>query len=142
MAEALGETYREARRAMSAALRKRNPLLLHEWRKQTKYHALQTRLMRMLFPEALQDRTGATRELAELLGTVQDIQVVLDGVNEWGDAPEGLVEALKARRKLLIGEAERKGKKLFAQRPKAWTAATLKGEHKQPLDREHAEADL
>lgn len=142
MAEALSETYRQARNAMKAALKKRDPLLLHEWRKQTKYHALQTRLMRMAFPEMLQNRTGAARELAELLGTAQDIEVVLEGAKGWEDAPEGFADALEERRKALVDDAEKAGKKLFSDKPKAWRAATLQGDAQQALDREEAETDL
>jgi hypothetical protein len=142
MAEALADTYREAKRAMRAALKKRDPVLLHEWRKQTKYHALQTRLMRMIFPEMLQARTGATRELAELLGTAQDIEVVLDGAAGWEDAPEGFFQALRERREALIDEAEKAGRKLFSDRAKAWAEVTLKGDAQQALEREEAEAEL
>jgi hypothetical protein len=140
IAEALGDTYREARKAMKAALKKREPVLLHEWRKQTKYHALQTRLMRMGFPEMLQARTGTARELAELLGTAQDIEVVLEGAEGWEAAPEGFFDALKDRRAALIDEAEKAGKKLFADKPKVWAAATLQGEAEQVPEREEAEA--
>jgi hypothetical protein len=37
---ALGDTYKAARAAMRAALEDEEPELLHEWRKQAKYHAL------------------------------------------------------------------------------------------------------
>ena len=125
MAKALAQTYREARRSMKAALKDQDPLLIHEWRKQTKYHALQTRLMRMTFPEMLQDRTGAARELAELLGSVQDIEVVLESAKDWDDAPDGFAEGLEERRKALIEDAAHAGGKLFADKPKAWAARLL-----------------
>lgn len=127
---------------MKAALKKRDPLLLHEWRKQTKYHALQTRLMRMIFPEVLQARTGTARELAELLGSVQDIEVVLEGAKGWADAPEGFVEALEERRGALIDDAEKAGKKLFSARTKEWRDALLTGPTQEIPDREEAAADL
>jgi hypothetical protein len=142
MAGALGETYREARRAMKAALKKRDPLLLHEWRKQTKYHALQTRLMRMIFPEVLQARTGTARELAELLGTVQDIEVVLEGTQGWADAPEGFNDALEERRKGLIDDAEKAGRKLFSASTKEWRGEVLRPPVQEISDREEAQADL
>ena len=142
MAEALGDTYRKVRQAMKKAVKKRDPLLLHEWRKQTKYHALQTRLMRMIFPEMLQARTGAARELAELLGTVQDIEVVLEGALGWMEAPDGFAEALNERRTSLIDDAEKAGRKLFSAKTKEWAAATLQGDAQQSADREEAEAGL
>lgn len=120
MAEALVDTYREARDTMKKALKDHDPLLLHEWRKQTKYHALQARLMRLTFPETLEDRTSASRKLAELLGHAQDIEVVLESVRDWEEAPEALIPALKERRKELVADAEHAGRKLFSDKPKAF----------------------
>ncbi len=120
MAEALVDTYREARLAMKAAMKEHDPLLLHEWRKQTKYHALQASLMRLTFPETLEDRTSASRKLAELLGGIQDIEVVLESVRDWPEAPDALVPALKERRKELVADAEHAGRKLFSDKPKAF----------------------
>jgi hypothetical protein len=120
MAKAMVETYREARDTMKKALKDHDPLLLHEWRKQTKYHALHARLMRLTFPETLEDRTSASRKLAELLGNIQDIEVVLESVRDWEEAPEALVPALKERRKELVADAEHAGRKLFSDKPKAF----------------------
>jgi hypothetical protein len=110
MAEALVSTYRQARRAMKIAAKKHDPLKLHEWRKQTKYHALQARLMRLTFPETLEDRTSAARKLSDILGDVHDIEVVLEGAKDWAEAPEGFKPALKERRKQLIDDAEHAGR--------------------------------
>lgn len=120
MVDAMGETYREARQAMKAAMKKSDPLLLHEWRKQTKYHALQARLLRTMFPEMLMDRLVAARRLSDVLGEAQDIEVVLEGAKDWAEAPEGFFEVLEERRTALIAEARAAGEKLFREKPKAW----------------------
>jgi CHAD domain len=125
MAKAMVATYREGRSAMKKALKRNDPLLLHEWRKQTKYHALQARLMRLTFPETLEDRTSAARKLAELLGDIQDIHVVLESARDWAEAPEGFSVALKERRKELIADAQHAGRKLFSEKPKAFRARLL-----------------
>jgi CHAD domain-containing protein len=120
--EALEETYRGARRAMKHALEERDAETLHEWRKQTKYHALQARLMRSMFPELL-SRVGAVRDLSDKLGEVQDIEIVLEGIKGWRTGPKGLAEALRQRRDMLVAEAESEGLALFSDKPKAWAKA-------------------
>ncbi len=117
---ALVGTYRAARQAMEAALADKTPEKLHEWRKQTKYHALQVRLMRHQFPDALLPRLGSARDLSDVLGEVQDIEIVLDAAKGWRSAPSGFRAALTARREQLVGAAERAGKVLFGDKPRAW----------------------
>ena len=75
---------------MRDALEHEAPELLHEWRKQAKYHALQARLMRQQFPDALDKRVAGVRDLAELLGEVQDIEVVVAGAKGWRERPSGI----------------------------------------------------
>lgn len=120
LAGALGETYRMARKAMREALENEQPELLHEWRKQAKYHALQARLMRQQFPDALDRRVAGVRDLAELLGEVQDIEVVVAGVKGWRERPAGLLDVLAVRRKSLVTGARAAGAALFSEKPKAW----------------------
>ena len=121
MMDALGETYRLSRIAMKDALKDEDAELLHEWRKQTKYHALQARLMRLHFPDVLDQRVAAVRDLAGLLGEVQDIEVVSEGVKGWREGPKGLSDVLEARRKALVTGARATGAALFAEKPKAWS---------------------
>jgi hypothetical protein len=120
LAKSLGETYRMARKAMRDALDGEDPALLHEWRKQAKYHALQARLMRQQFPDALDRRVAGVRDLAELLGEVQDIEVVVEGVKGWRERPAGFLNVLDARRKSLVTGARAAGAALFSEKPKAW----------------------
>jgi hypothetical protein len=120
LAEALANSYRASRKAMKAALATSEPALLHEWRKQAKYHALQARLVRQAFPGTLDERHIAARDLAEVLGAVQDIEVVLEGIAGWEERPETLGEALQARRGELIEEARVAGEALFGAKTSAW----------------------
>lgn len=120
LAAALGETYRQARESMREALDSGRPELLHEWRKQAKYHYLQARLMRQQFPDALDRRVAGVRDLAELLGEVQDIEVVVEGAKRWRERPAGFLDVLDARRKSLVAGASAAGAALFSEKPKAW----------------------
>ncbi len=117
---ALADTYRLVRKTMRAALEGKEPELLHEWRKQTKYHALQARLMRQQFPDALDRRVAGVRDLAALLGEVQDIEVVVAGAKGWRERPQGFFEVLEARRQSLVTGATATGAALFATKPKGW----------------------
>jgi hypothetical protein len=141
--EALKDTYREARRAMRRALEDPDPEALHEWRKRTKYHALQARLLRSMFPGLL-PRVGATRDLSDKLGEAQDIEIVLEGMKGWRDAPKGLADALRARRETLVAQAARDGVGLFAEKPKAWAKSVdaPPPPPAQALDLNGAEADV
>jgi hypothetical protein len=140
VAEMLAEGYRASRRAMKTALESGDPELLHEWRKQAKSHALQARLVRQKFPAALEERHIAARDLAELLGAVQDIEVVFEGVSDWQEAPENLADALQARRSELIEEARAAGEALFGAKTKAWTKvlASRKRRKAAPAKRKRA----
>ena len=120
LVKGLGETYRLTRETMGEALTHEKPELLHEWRKQAKYHALQSRLMRQQFPDALERRVAGVRDLAELLGEVQDIEVVAAGAKGWRERPAGFLEVLEARRKSLVTGARAAGAALFSEKPKAW----------------------
>jgi len=117
---ALAETYRIARRAMKVALETDDADSLHEWRKQAKYHALQVRLMRQQFPDALDRRVAGVRDLAELLGEVQDIEILSEAAHGWKQRPAGFYEVLKTRRAALVTGARASGAALFADKPRAW----------------------
>jgi hypothetical protein len=120
MTQALAETYRLARASMKAALEDEDPELMHEWRKQAKYHALHARLLRLTFPDALDQRVAAVRDLAGLLGEAQDIEVVAAGAKGWKEGPRGFFDVLEVRRKALVTGARATGAALFAEKPKAW----------------------
>jgi len=120
LVKALAETYRMARAAMKTALESSEAELLHEWRKQAKYHALQVRLMRQQFPDALDRRVAGVRDLAELLGEVQDIEVVAEASLTWKQRPSGFFDVLKTRRTALVTGATATGAALFAEKPKSW----------------------
>lgn len=131
IAEKLAESYRASRQAMKVALETGEPEMLHEWRKQAKSHALQARLVRQMFPETLEERHIAARDLAELLGAVQDIEIVFEGIANWAEGPEGLAEALQARRSELIEEARVAGEALFGAKTKAWAKLLARRKRKE-----------
>jgi CHAD domain-containing protein len=131
LAHTLGSTFDKAREAMLAAYAKDVPAAYHEWRKQTKYHALQLRLVRNIFPQ-VEARIEAARDLANLLGGVQDVEVLSHGLAA-GRNDHHIFGALKARKSVMLQGAKIAGEVLFASHRKAWSRS---------LDREHAAPDL
>lgn len=122
LAEGLARSYREARRAMVEAMDDPTPELLHEWRKQAKYHALQMRIARRVYPD-LEKLIGETRDLAEKLGHLQDIEVLRLAIAPGMD--DRLLLALELRRRDLRIEARIEGEKLFELKRGAWADQTL-----------------
>jgi CHAD domain-containing protein len=122
LAHGLGQTYSKAKAAMRSAYFGDRPELFHEWRKQTKYHALQLRLVRQVLP-AVEPRIEAARDLAELLGAVQDVEVLVIGLAEGRNAAH-VIAALAARRRAMLEGARVAGEALFALKRKQW-ARTL-----------------
>jgi CHAD domain-containing protein len=123
LAHSLGRTYGKARDAMADAYEGDAPDLFHEWRKQTKYHALQLRLVRHVFP-AVEPRIEAARDLAELLGAVQDIEVLVTGLSDGRNQP--IIAALDGRRRAMLNGARVGGEALFSLKAKDWARAIHK----------------
>jgi CHAD domain-containing protein len=123
LAHGLGKTYDKARVAMTDAYEGDAPELFHEWRKQTKYHALQLRLVRHVFPAA-EPRIEAARDLAGLLGAVQDIEVLVTGLSDGRN--QSIIAALNGRRHAMLNGARVAGEALFALKSKDWARAIHK----------------
>jgi hypothetical protein len=100
LADGILASYRAARTTMTAAVRESTPEAFHEWRKRAKAHGLQLRLAKLLFP-LVSERVVAVRDLAQCLGAIQDIEV------------------------LLQASAREQGRGLFGEKPKAWSKRAL-----------------
>jgi CHAD domain-containing protein len=126
LADGIAASYRASRRAMKAAFEDPHPEAFHEWRKQAKAHGLQLRVSRIVFPR-IAERVAAVRELAECLGHIQDVEVLLQAMK--GEVGEGIdpriPEALEAERRKMQAGAEDQGHALFGEKLKAWTARAL-----------------
>ena len=123
LAHGLGKTYDKAQSAMAEAYQGEAPELFHEWRKQTKHHALQLRLVRHVF-STVDLRIEAARDLARLLGAVQDIEVLVTGLSDGRN--QHIIAALDGRRRAMLQSAQKAGEALFGQKPKDWSRAVGK----------------
>jgi CHAD domain-containing protein len=116
------QSYRRARRAMSAAYEVPAPEHFHEWRKGVKYHWYHTRILRPLWDKALAARADAGNVLGEMLGSHHDLVVLratlLDEAGGFGRGRpiSALVELIDRRRSELESDARPLGMRLFAEK--------------------------
>jgi CHAD domain-containing protein len=73
--DGLQRNYQRARRAFRAAQRRPQPAVLHEWRKQAKYHRNQLALVAPLWPQG-RARLRGLDTLSDLLGWHHDLHVL------------------------------------------------------------------
>src|SRR5262245_36927771 len=116
------QTYRRARRAMSAAYDDPTPEHFHEWRKAAKYHGYHVRLLRPLWDDQLGARRHGTDALSDLRGADPDLVVfesTLSASNGVGAKALRRVQRLIDRRRDEIeARARPVGMRLFAEKPR------------------------
>lgn len=113
----LEATWDAARAALKVARRDGGDDDWHEWRKRTKDHWYQARLLQPIWPEMMAPHVAGADHLGELLGLAGDLAVLRDAL-EVPDLPpdlraeaRGLAEAARAAR---LAEAVPLGAKLLA----------------------------
>ncbi|HWJ63079.1 MAG TPA: CHAD domain-containing protein [Acidimicrobiales bacterium] len=96
----------------------------HEWRKRVKDLWYHERLLRDLWPKALKPYVRTASDLADLLGDDHDLSLVRSfaEVDATLDAEDRawVVDAVDARRDVLLADARVLGRLLYAERPRAW----------------------
>lgn len=112
---------KQAGRTMAAAREKPTAETMHEWRKRVKYHWYHARLLRSIWPAAMQAHLAAASELADLLGDHHDLTVLRERLTELPHLHGARsVDKMAAKReKELAEEIFQKGALLLAERPKA-----------------------
>lgn len=119
------EGYRRSRREYEHAHRKPRPEVLHEWRKQVKYHRYQSELMAAAWPAA-GARVHRLKKLSDALGEHHDLEVLDLHLRDEGRTLASRPQLRRAHA-LLRDEKERRahkalklGGKLFDDRPAEW----------------------
>lgn len=125
LADGVEDTYRALRRGMRAAATDGDPAVLHEWRKQAKYHRHHVMLLRRHAPDVLEGRSKLLAELAALLGEHHDLAVLVEvlGGRVAGNsaALEQVAILASERQDKLAAEAFVLGGQLAAERPRDLT---------------------
>jgi len=120
----LTKTYGRARHSLQAALEKPSAEAMHEWRKQVKYHAYQTRLLRPIWSPLLKVRGSTAADLAETLGDYHDLCLLQRACADSIPAillatdRQAWIEAIVRRREVLVAAAAPAGRRLFAEKPR------------------------
>jgi len=117
----LRRVYADMGRSEAAARAAPDPARFHEWRKQTKYHAAQLRLLRPIAPAIIKGYLKAADALADTLGAHHDLDVLASAVNRLAQPAaadrDRLLAAIRDRNATLEAEAFRLGDELTAERP-------------------------
>jgi CHAD domain-containing protein len=123
----LARTYADGRRALAAIEERPGDEELHEWRKRAKDLWYHQRLLQPLWPAVMDVQADALDDLGQALGDDQDLanlRRTLRSLAEADGAPaaevEAMLELLDARREQLRQEALRLGRRVYAERPKAF----------------------
>ena len=119
--DGLRRSYRDGRRAFSAAQADRSMEVWHEWRKRVKDLWYQQRLLRDVAGPVLRGHAKDSHALADLLGDVHDLGVLRAALTEKLRAPidsDGIVDLIDHRRAQLQEEALCVGARVYAERPK------------------------
>lgn len=115
LAASLKRTYRAGRQAFRAADRDPSAHNMHEWRKSVKDLWYQQQLLAKSWPGVMKAQAKEAKRLSKLLGDDHDLTVL----DERADDPE-LHELIAARRAELLEEARALGRRIYAERPKAF----------------------
>ena len=118
-------TYRRACTSLSKVSEKPSDERWHEWRKRTKYHWYQMRLLTGVWKPVLKARTNELKRLADLLGDDRDLAVfrktIRDDASLRPERPEVIelmMGLMHSERKRLQQDAEDLGRRVFAEPPK------------------------
>ncbi len=115
LAASLKRTYAEGRKAFRRADADPSAHNMHEWRKRVKDLWYQQQLLQDSWPGVMKAQAKQARKLSKLLGDDHDLTVLAEHV----DDPE-VHELVAKRREELLHEARALGRRIYAERPKAF----------------------
>jgi CHAD domain-containing protein len=124
IAGGLLRSYRRGRRAFDLARAEPTPENLHDWRKRVKDLWYHLRLLRPLSESTMRGQADEAHRLSELLGDDHDIYVLREALtgmaNEIPVDVDPLIAAIDHRRGMLQTDAVLLGRRLYAEKPKAF----------------------
>jgi CYTH domain-containing protein/CHAD domain-containing protein len=118
----LARTYGDGRRAMKRVLSDASAESVHAWRKRAKDLWYQLRIVRDAWPALLGETVAQADELANLLGGHHDLAVLAADLSTRTDLGDHAVfeAAIKDRQGELLDAALGIGRRLYAEKPKAF----------------------
>ncbi len=120
----LERSYRRGRDALRAVRTDPSAEAVHDWRKRVKDLWYYLRLLREIWPAAMNGAANEAHQLSELLGDHHDLSVLIDEAR--AQTPEDpdlelLVELAERRQGELLDEALPSGERLYAEKPRQFT---------------------
>jgi len=126
IAEGLHLRYKTARKDFAEAFATGNDEDFHEWRKGVQHHWRHMQLLSPSWPAVLNARVEDARALSQLLGDDHDIALLSRLISTptmiFGtpDDTQSFLRRCRKRQKALRRDAELRGERLFAERPRAF----------------------
>ncbi|QDV64842.1 CHAD domain-containing protein [Crateriforma conspicua] len=127
LGEGLQKTLGRAHDAMRTATEDPSTDHMHQWRKRVKYHWYHLRLLQPIWKQGLAGNRDDAKKLAEALGDLHDVDVLGETLrrfqkeNELPSGADQLIRRLDERRNQLSRKALRRGRRLFAESPAAFS---------------------
>jgi CHAD domain-containing protein len=123
IADGFCKTYRKARRALGVARAQGSSADFHAFRKPSKRHFHQLRLLEATWPELLRSQAGEVDDLAELLGEHHDLCLLSVELARLAprEPERELSRAIARRRRELESDVLARGARCFSERPSAIT---------------------
>ena len=123
VAPGVRRVYRRGAAALALARKAPTTEHLHEWRKQVKYLWHTVELFAPAWPAALDPLADETHRLSDQLGDDHDLALLATRLDGRAEPTPGDLSGLLARRRVeLQRRALPLGARVYADRPKAWTA--------------------
>jgi CHAD domain-containing protein len=125
----LVRSYKDGKKALKTAYKKRNADSFHDLRKAVQLHWRQMSLLSRAWPEEMALRVAAAREISQILGEEHDLELldqaskVLDGADS--AARDVIRMACKERRKALRQRARYRAERLYAEDAGAFAARVV-----------------
>jgi CYTH domain-containing protein/CHAD domain-containing protein len=118
----LTRSYQDGRWAMKRVLADPSTENVHQWRKRAKDLWYQLRIVRCAWPELLGETVEQAHLLAELLGEHHDLALLAEDLRSRPDLgePGAFESAIEQRQDELLDAALRIGRRLYAEKPKAF----------------------
>lgn len=145
----LERSYRRGRNAIERAYETGDDEAFHRWRKGVQAHWRHMALLTRLWPQTMEARVAAARDLSQILGDDHDLSLLIGRIEAFRDGPlspdeAGAVLALvRERQEGLRRLARPRGEILFAASPKAhgrwvsalWDAAERKAKADKAMEK-------
>jgi CHAD domain-containing protein len=95
---------------------------VHQWRKRAKDLWYQLRIVHDAWPELLGETVDQAHDLADLLGDHHDLAILADDLRTRNDLDDrgAFEDAIEKRQEELLEAARRIGRRLYAEKPKAF----------------------